>query len=400
MASRNVVWAAKTAGVETAHRREPVKAGSSTSNILRRRAECMLAGTGVTLDGDEPWDIRIRDSRVFARVAAQGSLGFGDAYVDGWWECDDLPECLTRLVRDGVDARSSQLAAAVDAVRHRLMNAQLGRRAWTVGRRHYDLGDDLFGAMLGRRLIYSCGYWASANELDQAQLAKLDLVCRKVGLKPGMRVLDIGCGWGEALKYAAEHYGITGVGITISADQANYARKLCSGLPIEIRLSDYRKLRGSFDAVMSIGMFEHVGWRNFPAYFNVVSRCLEPSGLCLLHTIGTQLGTRVPDRWIERHIFPNSVIPRLDDVMQSVSRQLVVEDLENFGLDYVRTLREWWRRFDDAWPRLEAKYGGAFRRMWHFYLAASIASFSTRRNHLWQLVLTHHARITAYRRPA
>ncbi|EQD78030.1 cyclopropane-fatty-acyl-phospholipid synthase, partial [mine drainage metagenome] len=148
-----------------------------------------------------------------------------------------------------------------------------------MGKRHYDTGNDLFEAMLGKRLVYSCGYWAQADNLDDAQAAKLDLICRKLRLKPGMRVLDIGCGWGEALKFAAERYGASGVGVTVSKEQAAWAQNLCRGLPIEIRLQDYREVKETFDAVYSIGMFEHVGGRNYRTYFETVRRCLKPDGL-------------------------------------------------------------------------------------------------------------------------
>jgi cyclopropane-fatty-acyl-phospholipid synthase len=283
--------------------------------------------------------------------------------------------------------------------RHRLANVQFGLGSWAVGRRHYDLGDDLFESMLGRRLVYSCAYWADATDLDAAQEAKLDLVCRKLELGPGMRVLDIGCGWGEALKYAADRYGVSGVGVTVSAHQAQAARRLCAGLPIEIRLADYRTLDERFDRVFSIGMFEHVGPRNHATFFEVVARCLGRDGLALLQTIGTQTGRRTPDPWIERHIFPNSAIPRLDDVVAALRARFTLEDLHNFGLDYVRTLEAWRERFEAAWPRLEPRYGPAFRRVWRYYLAASIASFRTQRTHLWQLVLAPHGREGIYRRP-
>lgn len=367
------------------------------AGALRGRAARLLEGSGVTLDGAHPWDVQVLDSRLFARVFTYGSLGFGDAYVDGWWEAADLSGCLQRLVAHGVDASVAGLTGRLVAWRHRLANAQRGGRGWTVGRRHYDLGDDLFAAMLGTRLIYSCGYWAEANDLDAAQVAKLDLVCRKLGLTRGMKVLDVGCGWGEALKFAAERYGIRGVGVTVSARQAEYARRSCAALPVEIRLADYRTVDERFDRILSIGMFEHVGWHNYARYFDVARRCLGPDGLFLLHTIGTQFGARTPDPWIERHIFPNSVIPRLDDVVTAAMPRFVIEDVQNFGLDYIKTLEAWRERFDQAWPRLEAHYGAAFRRLWRYYLAASIASFAAGRNHLWQWVMAPHGRDSVYR---
>jgi cyclopropane-fatty-acyl-phospholipid synthase len=370
---------------------------SVAARALRTRIERLLEGSGVALDGTAPWDIRVLDSRMYGRTLSQGSLGFGDAYVDGWWESDDLAGCLERLIRHGSDHRSGRNVRRLVAARYRLRNVQRGSGSWAVGRRHYDLGDDLFQAMLGTRLVYSCGYWADARDLDTAQVAKLDLICRKLQLRPGMRLLDIGCGWGEALKYASQHYGVHGVGVTVSAQQAATAREFCRGLPVEIRLADYRTLDERFDRIVSIGMFEHVGWRNYADYFEVVRRCLDAQGLFLLHTIGTQTGLRTPDPWIERYIFPNSSIPRLDDLVEAVASRFVVADLHNFGLDYVRTLEAWHENFDAAWPRLAPRYGAAFRRLWHYYLAASMASFRARRNHLWQLVLVPPERGEMYR---
>ena len=370
---------------------------SAAARALRTRIERLLDGSGVALDGTNPWDIRVLDPRLYARTLSRGSLGFGDAYVDGWWDSDDLAGCLERLIRHGSDRRSGRNVRRLVAARHRLSNVQRGSGSWTVGRRHYDLGDDLYRAMLGQRLVYSCAYWADARDLDAAQTAKLDLVCRKLQLQPGMRVLDIGCGWGEALKYASQHYGVHGVGVTVSARQADTAREICRGLPVEIRLADYRTLHERFDRVFSIGMFEHVGWRNYAEYFDVVRRCLDRQGLFLLHTIGTQTGLRTPDPWIERNVFPNSSIPRLDDVVEAVAPRFVLADLHDFGLDYVRTLDAWRANFDAAWPRLASNYGEEFRRLWHYYLAASAASFRAGRNHLWQLVLVPPERRETYR---
>jgi cyclopropane-fatty-acyl-phospholipid synthase len=210
-----------------------------------------------------------------------------------------------------------------------------------------------------------------------------------------MRVLDIGCGWGEALKFAAERYGVRGVGVTVSREQAEFARTLCDGLPIEIRLQDYRELdasEGGFDRIFSLGMFEHVGVRNYATYFDVARRCLAPDapdgGLFLLHTIGGNRSVRYTDPWIARYIFPNSMLPSAKQIASAVEGRFVIEDWHNFGTDYDRTLQAWRANVERHWAVLPPRYDERFRRMWRFYLAASMASFRARRIQLWQLVLS------------
>ncbi len=358
-------------------------------SLARRRVEALLATADVRIGGTRDWDLQARDERLWSRLLAQGSLGLGESYMDGWWEAASLDGLLMRLVQARLGERVRGLAAWRDVLLARLTNPQTPRRSREVGRRHYDLGNDLYAAMLGRRLVYSCGYWPRASDLDAAQEAKLDLVCRKLGLRPGMHVLDIGCGWGEALRYAAEHHGVSGVGVTVSAEQADYARRLCTGLPVEIRLQDYRDLDERFDAVLSIGMFEHVGVRNYRTYFQVVRRCLAPHGLFLLHSIGSNVSLRRTDPWIGRYIFPNSMLPSAAQLARASEGRFVIEDWHNFGTDYDLTLQAWRSNIEAAWGRLDPRsYDERFRRMWRFYLAGSMASFRSRRAQLWQVLLS------------
>lgn len=355
---------------------------------FERRMSDLLAEADVRIGGERPWDLHVHDPRLYARALAQGSLGLGESYMDGWWDAASLDGLLHRLLEARLDERVHGAGEIFDALRARLTNLQSPRRSGEVGRRHYDLGNDLYAAMLGRRLVYSCGYWREAADLDAAQEAKLDLVCRKLRLAPGMRVLDIGCGWGEALKFAAERYGVSGVGVTISREQAEYARGLCAELPVEIRLQDYRELDEPFDAAFSLGMFEHVGVKNYAAYFDVARRCVPPDGLFLLHTIGGNRSVRHTDPWIARYIFPNSMLPSAAQIAQAIEGRFVLEDWHNFGPDYDRTLQAWRANVEAAWERLDARYDERFRRMWRFYLAASMATFRSRRSQLWQLVLS------------
>ncbi|MEL1264648.1 cyclopropane fatty acyl phospholipid synthase [Pseudoxanthomonas putridarboris] len=355
---------------------------------FQRRIEGLLAEADVRVGGDRPWDLQVHDPRFSARALGQGSLGLGESYMDGWWDAASLDGFLFRVLEARLDERVHGVGEVFDALRARLVNLQTQRRSGEVGRRHYDLGNDLYGAMLGKRLVYSCGYWRTAHDLDAAQEAKLDLVCRKLQLKPGMRVLDIGCGWGEALKFAVERYGVSGVGVTISQQQADFARELCAGLPVDIRLQDYRDLDEPFDAAFSLGMFEHVGVKNYTTYFDVARRCLPPQGLFLLHTIGGNRSVHRTDPWIARYIFPNSMLPSAAQIAHAIEGRFVLEDWHNFGADYDLTLQAWRANVEAAWPSLDPRYDERFRRMWRFYLAGSMATFRSRRSQLWQLVLS------------
>ncbi len=360
---------------------------------FRHRVQQLLSEAGVRVGGSRDPDLRdcdlqVHDNRLYARLLAQGSLGLGESYMDGWWDTRSLDGLLFRLLDARTDQRVHGITAWLDLLRAYLLNLQTRRRAHVVGERHYDLGNDLYRAMLGQRLVYSCGYWRQASTLDQAQEAKLDLVCRKLGLQPGMRVLDIGCGWGEALKFAAQRYGVSGVGITISHVQAALARELCAGLPIEIRVQDYRDLHERFDRAFSLGMFEHVGVKNYRRYFDVARRCLRDNGLFLLHTIGSNVSVNRTDPWIARYIFPNSMLPSAAQIARASEGRFVIEDWHGFGPDYDRTLQAWRDNIERAWPSLPPRYDERFRRMWRFYLAASMAMFRTRRTQLWQVLMS------------
>lgn len=348
----------------------------------------LLAPADVELGGSRPWDIVVHDPRMPTRVLAQGTLGAGESYMDGWWDCERLDEMLTRVLRSGLDRGLRSARVLQTVLLAKLRNPQSRRRAFIVGREHYDIGDDLFERMLDSRMIYSCAWWKRAGDLDAAQEGKLDLVCRKLGLERGMRVLDIGCGWGGAAQFAAERYGVTVTGITVSSHQAAAAAERCRGLPVEIHLEDYRRLTGRFDRIWSLGMFEHVGVRNYRAYLRKARELLAPDGLFLLHTIGSNHSVKGTDAWIEKYIFPNSMLPSMAQITRAAERLWVVEDWHGFGAHYDRTLLAWYRNFEACWPEISTRYGERFRRMWHYWLLSSAASFRARRNQLWQVVFS------------
>jgi cyclopropane-fatty-acyl-phospholipid synthase len=354
----------------------------------RQELQSLLAGAEVALDGGHPWDIQVRDPSFAQRVLAQGSLGVGESYMDAQWDCERLDEMMFRVFRAGIDQHLPGLRLLWAVLLAKLFNPQTPTRSYKVGQQHYDIGDDLYQHMLDDRMIYSCGYWRHAQTLDAAQEAKLDLVCRKLGFQQGMRVLDIGCGWGGAAQFVAQRYGVQVTGVTISRNQAAAARERCCGLSVDIKLSDYRSLQGQFDRIYSLGMFEHVGLRNYKTYFEASRRLLVKDGLMLLHTIGQNTSQHANDPWIERYIFPNSTIPSMAQIARAVEGLFVIEDWHGFGPDYDRTLMAWHQRFNAHWPELEARYGERFRRMWNFWLLASAAYFRARRDQLWQVVLS------------
>ncbi len=355
---------------------------------LRESLSRRLDRADIRLDGGRPWDPVVRDSRLFPRVFVEGTRGLGEAYVDGWWDCEALDELAARAFRAGIDATFGSLNDLVDGLRARIANLQKPSRSRVVGRNHYDLGNDLFEAMLDCRLIYSCGYWRNARSLDEAQEAKLELVASKLDVKPGMRLLDIGCGWGGLAKFLAERYQAHVVGITISEEQAHFARECCRGLPVTILVQDYRELKGRFDRVASVGMFEHVGYKNYQRFMEIACECLEPGGLFLLHTIGHNSAAVYLDPWMARYIFPNSMLPSPMQVSSAFENRFVLEDWHNFGSDYDKTLMAWYQNFESAWPSLASRYDERFFRMWRYYLLTCAGSFRARVNQLWQLVLS------------
>ncbi len=355
------------------------------------KAQEILALAGIAIDGPAQTDLQVHDDRIYDRVLSQGPLGLGEGYMDGWWDAEDLSGFFHKVFTAHIEESVSKIGLAWAVVKARFLNFQSYKRAFQVGEEHYDLGNDLYEKMLDKRMVYTCGYWSgtpAAQNLDEAQEAKLDLVCRKLGLKPGDTVLDIGCGWGSFLKFAAEKYGAKGVGITVSKEQAALAREHCKGLPVEIRVEDYRDTVGQFNHIVSLGMFEHVGPKNYRTYMQKMHELLKDDGIFLLHTIGWPWSIWTSDAWVDKYIFPNGVLPSVAQIGKSIEHLFVMEDWHNFGPDYDKTLMAWHANFERAWPELKAKYGERFGRMWRYYLLSCAALFRARNTQLWQVVLT------------
>ena len=362
--------------------------------------DSLLRRCGIHLNGSGPVDVKIHNADMYKKVMTRWSLGLGESYMDGDWDCEQLDEAFNRLLRLDVD----QLALGVtlarsgwDIARTKLFNLQSKSRARIVGTVHYDIGNDLFERMLDPHMIYSCGYWEAAKDLAEAQEHKLKMICEKLDLRPGERLLEIGCGWGGLAAYAARHYNVEVLGITISQEQQRLAQSRCAGLPVQIELMDYRELNGQFDKIVSVGMFEHVGDRNYRGYFKQAYQLLKDDGLFLLHSIGSNITTHATDPWINKYIFPNGKIPSPIEIAKNIDQLFLIEDWHNFGQDYDKTLMAWHDNFEKSWPSLCSNYDQKFYRMWKYYLLSSAGYFRSRQGQLWQIVLSKRNKRSIYR---
>jgi len=352
-------------------------------------ARSLLEQAGIEVKGKNPWDFQVHNPEVYRRVLTEGSLGLGESYMDGWWDCEALDQFIYRVLMANLETKVKvNFTTAVQVLFSRFVNRQNRSRALKVGEFVYDLGNDLYCAFLDKRLLYTCGYWKTATNLDDAQEAKLDLVCQKIGLRSGMKVLEFGCGWGSFAQYAAEKYGAHVTGLTISKEQLSYAQEYCKGLPVDLRFQDYREAEGQYDAIISIGMLEHVGYRNYKTYMQVVDRCLKPNGVALIHCIGANYTNTMGEPWANKYIFPNGMLPSIAQIGAAIEPNFIMEDWHNFGPHYDPTLMAWNDKFEKAWPGLRAKYGDRFYRMWRYYLLNSAGAFRARAQQLWQIVLT------------
>jgi cyclopropane-fatty-acyl-phospholipid synthase len=351
------------------------------------------AGIGVGASGSS--DIQVHRSRFYRRLVRGRQLGMAESYMDGDWDSAHLDQVATRLL---LSTAGNGLHSTPRELLERTTAKLLPR--WTrpnVMRRvapHYNLGNDLFEKMLDRDyMAYTCGYWrGGATTLEEAQRAKLDLICRKLGLQEGMTVLDIGCGWGPFAKYAAETYGATVTGVTLSERQVELGRRRCEGLPVELMVRDYRDVEGTFDRVVSVGCLEHIGHRNHRTFFETIYRSLKDGGRALVHSFGVAKSQYIVGGFYEKYVFPLVNLPSVAQIGKALDGLFVVEDVHNFGPDYDPTLMEWNKRFQAAWPELEGEYGkmlgGRFKRMFEFYLLCTAGFMRSRTGQIWQWVLT------------
>ncbi|EDS5958630.1 cyclopropane fatty acyl phospholipid synthase [Salmonella enterica subsp. enterica] len=352
----------------------------------------LLNKADIEINGSRDWDIKIINPLFFKKVICSGSLGLGESYMDGWWECSRIDELVYRLLYHNLETQLPRnLVDALRVLAARLINRQSRKRAKTVARKHYDLGNKFFSIVLDPYMQYSCAYWQNSQDLAQAQEAKLHLICRKLELQPGMTLLDIGCGWGGLAEFAARFYGVSVFGVTISAEQKKFAEQRCTGLDVTISLQDYRDISSRFDRVVSVGMFEHVGQKNYPVFFSTVNRSLKPGGIFLLHTIGSNVSKINSDAFLNKYIFPNATLPSISQLMLASEPYFIMEDLHSFGPQYDKTLLAWHARFIDNWADIEhilERYDERFKRMFTFYLSSCAGAFRARHMQLWQIIFS------------
>ncbi len=369
---------------------------SKTQGREHQKVAALFAQAGIEIGGHNPWDLQVHDPRFYGRLLAGGSLAAGESFMDGWWEAPALDQLCCRVHGAALSDKINDWTTIGLALKSRLFNRQNQTDAPVAAEEHYNLGNDLYQAMLGRWMQYTCAYWRNAESLDQAQENKLDLICRKLKLKPGMTVLDVGGGFGTLAQFIASNYGCHVVVYNISSEQVAYGRELCQGLPVRFEQRDYREaiVEPAFDRIVSVGFFEHVGHKNYQAFLTLMDQLLKPGGLFLLHTIGGNISRTTTDAWLDKHIFANGVIPSMAQLGVALEKgarepgRWVVEDWHNFGPDYDRTLLAWWHNFDGAWPTLQRKYGDRFYRMWKYYLLGCAGGFRARKLQLWQMILS------------
>lgn len=369
-----------------------------TGNGLGGDAEAVVrdlfATAGVEIGGSAPHDLTVHDDRFYAKLLRWGELGMGESYIDGWWDCDALEQMIDRLLRARLHlVLKGNWRMRLGVVKAIVFNLQNEKRATDSARAHYDIGNDLYRLMLDRRMQYTCAYFAGTDDLDEAQEAKLDLICRKLDLKPGMRVLELGCGFGGFAIYAAEKYGVEVEGYNVSKAQLEVAREMAGDLPVTFHLADYREAKGRFDAVVSIGMMEHIGYKNHRTMLEVIERSMTDEAVALVHTIGSNSSRLRAERFVDKYLFPNAVSPSIAQFGAAIDGLLVLEDVQNIGEHYAPTLEAWWHNFDAGYDQLDhSVYDQRFYRLWRYYLLAASGASTSRKGQLWHFVMTKMGR--------
>jgi cyclopropane-fatty-acyl-phospholipid synthase len=356
-------------------------------NVYKKAVERILSTVDVRIGGSRPFDMQVHSDLFYKRVLLEGSVGLGESYMDGLWDCADLEELVFRFVESGIERRFRLLPGFVtmNALGH-LVNRQprsLGERT----SRHYNTDNDLFASFLGKYKNYSCAFYEEGDDLDTAQLKKMDLICDELCLRPGENVLDIGGGWGEIAKHMASR-GCRITSINIADEQMRAAREHCKGASVDVVKCDYRDVAGTFDKIAIIAMMSHVGHKNHRPLFETVHRHLAPDGLVFVDTVGSAVSLQNGNPWIDKYIFPGIVFPSIQQISRAVEGLFVIEAVRNFGASYVKTLRAWNANLRRAWPRLSHRHDERTRRMFEFFFLTVAGFFRARDFQNWYVVLS------------
>ena len=339
-------------------------------------------------------DIIVHDESIWADWAGRGMLAIGESYMEEKWDSPHVDEVMTKLVslpshvkRQLFSSWKNKLLLGIAAA----FNQQKGRKELVIAEKHYNLGNEFFQSWLDPNMQYSCGFWKGTDNLEEAQVAKMRMIGEKLKLEPGMRILDIGCGWGGLGRFLIKEFGVKVTGVSVAEEQIAWCAKAAKedGLEesYEARVQSYRDVQGQWDRIICVGMIEHVGTRHYDEFFNVCNRCLAVGGMMLLQTIGTNLSTELSnDRWITRYIFPNSALPSISQLSRAMEKKLLIEDLQNCGPDYDKTVMAWNRNFQKV--KADLQMSEIFLRMWEFYLLYAASGFRARKTQLWQFVMT------------
>jgi len=341
----------------------------------------------------------INNPEFYDRVISQGSLGLGESYMEGWWDAkdNDIASCIgPMLCNELYNTIRVSPSLLLSAVATRILANGSRSRSKANIQQHYDVGNDFYELFLDTNMAYTCGYQKDKNDtIEQMQDQKHERVARKLGLKPGEHIVDLGCGFGGMLRYGAKHFGISGVGVTLSEGQHEWGNNKIKeeGLQdnIHIDLKDYRDMTGSFDHVVSIGLAEHTWQRGYETFIGKVSDLLKDGGVGLVHTIGsTAAPHETTDAWINRYIFPDGRLPRLEELIEEMRRAgLTVGHVENLKLHYAETLRHWKEKFNRNRTAIKAigpEYNEEFLRMWDYYLQVCEAAFRYGELQLYQIL--------------
>lgn len=338
--------------------------------------------------------LRLKTERSTKKIIRKGFLGFGEAYMEGEL---DIEKDIPKLLRLGFAVNFNEYCLSfwqkIQVVIFSLLNSSTLRRAPKNISFHYDRGNEFYELYLDKTMTYSCAYFSKPDDsLEQAQLNKYEHISRKLLLKPDESLLDIGCGWGGMLIYAARNYGITGVGITLSKNQFEYANHKIEELGLQNQLKvlyqDYRKLDDKYDKIVSIGMMEHVGKKFIPTFIQKVSDLLKSEGLALLHTIGKDTPSE-EDPWTFNYIFPGHYIPTLHEIVKEMGKTgFSILDIENLRLHYAKTLEKWAENFEENLEKIRGMFDETFVRQWRLFLNSTAAGFKYGDSRLFQILVS------------